>query len=170
MAPDAEGPDGGTELSQPFQIENLKSLIKLMNENQLTEIQIRDGDKEVRLVRATPTAPAVPTSSVPPDVPALGPRPETPDQWPPTPQANRIASPMVGTFYRGSSAEAEPFVTVGSRVQDDTVVCLIEAMKVFNEIHAETEGTIVEALVENGSPVEYGQALFVVQPDEGSAH
>ena len=172
MTSDAEGPDRGERASQPFRIENLNQLIKLMNENRLTEIQIRDGDKEVRLVRAAPApvpardAPVAPPT--PPDVPAVRPMPDTSGQWPPEPQGDRITSPMVGTFYSGSSPEADPYVTVGTRVEQDTVVCLIEAMKVFNEIHAETQGTIVEVLVENGTPVEYGQPLFVVEPDQAA--
>ena len=76
-----------------------------------------------------------------------------------------IKSPMVGTFYRAPSPESPPFVEVEHRLQEDTVVCIIEAMKVMNEIQAETTGIVAEALVENGSTVEYGQPLFKVAPD-----
>ncbi len=71
-----------------------------------------------------------------------------------------IKSPMVGTFYRSSSPESKPFVDVGSKIEDTTLVCIIEAMKIMNEIQAESKGTIVEILIENGQPVEYGQRLF----------
>ncbi len=71
-----------------------------------------------------------------------------------------VKSPMVGTFYRSSSPESKPFVDVGSKIEDNTLVCIIEAMKIMNEIQAETKGTVVEILVENGQPVEYGQRLF----------
>ena len=74
-----------------------------------------------------------------------------------------VASPMVGTFYRSASPEAEAFVDVGARVGEDSVVCIIEAMKVMNEIRAEVRGTVVEVLVENGEPVEFGQPLFLVK-------
>jgi acetyl-CoA carboxylase biotin carboxyl carrier protein len=74
-----------------------------------------------------------------------------------------IASPMVGTFYRSPSPDSDPFVTPGSRVSEDTVLCIIEAMKVMNEIRSEVEGEILEVLVENGEPVEFGQPLFLIQ-------
>ncbi len=76
-----------------------------------------------------------------------------------------ITSPMVGTFYRSPSPDEPPFTDVGATVTDDTTVCVVEAMKVFNEIKAETRGTIVKVLVENGSPVQYGEPLFLVKPD-----
>ncbi|HKX46443.1 MAG TPA: acetyl-CoA carboxylase biotin carboxyl carrier protein, partial [Planctomycetota bacterium] len=84
----------------------------------------------------------------------------------PAPAAGtQITSPMVGTFYRAASPDAEPFVQVGTRVVPDTVLCIIEAMKVMNEIKSEVAGTIVEILVENSDPVEYGQPLFVLRKD-----
>jgi acetyl-CoA carboxylase biotin carboxyl carrier protein len=76
----------------------------------------------------------------------------------------KIASPMVGTFYRSSSPEANAFVNVGSQVDEDTVVCIIEAMKVMNEIKAETRGTVKKILVENATPVEFGQVMFLIDP------
>jgi acetyl-CoA carboxylase biotin carboxyl carrier protein len=82
----------------------------------------------------------------------------------PSVQYTEIKAPMLGTFYRASSPDAEPFVQVGSHVENETIVCIIEAMKVFNEIAAEVRGKIVAILVENGQPVEYGQPLFRVDP------
>ncbi len=76
------------------------------------------------------------------------------------PGINYIKSPMVGTFYRSPSPESKPFVDIGSKIEDNSLVCIIEAMKIMNEIQAETKGTVVEILVENGQPVEYGQRLF----------
>ena len=76
------------------------------------------------------------------------------------PGVTYVKSPMVGTFYRASSPESKPFVDIGSKIDDNSLVCIIEAMKIMNEIQAETKGTVVEILVENGQPVEYGQRLF----------
>ena len=76
-----------------------------------------------------------------------------------------ISAPIVGTFYRAPAPDAEPYVKVGDHIEEDTVVCIIEAMKLFNEIKAEIRGTIKQILVENGQPVEYGQTLFLVEPD-----
>lgn len=81
------------------------------------------------------------------------------------PSLHRITSPMVGTFYQAASPEAEPYVKVGSKVNEDTVVCIVEAMKLFNEIEAEIKGEIVEVLVSDGQLVEYGQPLFLVKPE-----
>ena len=83
---------------------------------------------------------------------------------PPAPEGTEVKSPMIGTFYRKPSPDAEPFVEVGAKVGADTVVCIIEAMKVMNEIKAEVKGTIIEVLMEEGKPVEYGQALFRIDP------
>ena len=82
----------------------------------------------------------------------------------PPPEGTEVKSPMIGTFYRKPSPDAEPFVEVGAKVGADTVVCIIEAMKVMNEIKAEVKGTIIEVLMEEGKPVEYGQALFRIDP------
>ncbi|NBC11507.1 MAG: acetyl-CoA carboxylase biotin carboxyl carrier protein, partial [Planctomycetes bacterium] len=87
-----------------------------------------------------------------------------PDQTEPAPAGPTIDSPMVGTFYASPSPDADAFVAVGSKVKPDTVVCIVEAMKVFNEIKAEAAGEIVEILVENGAAVEYGQPLFRIKP------
>jgi len=164
MGDAVERPDAD---SQAFDLDEINQLIELMNANQLTEIQIRDGEREIRLAREAPPAPvaAPPVAlSDPGRAPAL-PSAEAPAAGIPAADHTHITSPMVGTFYQASSPEADPFVNVGSRVEKDTVVCMIEAMKVFNEIRAEAEGTIVEVLVENNTTVEYGQPLFLIEPD-----
>ena len=101
----------------------------------------------------------LPTAAVPPApaAPAAAP--------PPAPEGPEVKSPMIGTFYRRPSPDADSFVEVGSVVEPDTVVCIIEAMKVMNEIKAEVKGTIAEVLLEDGKPVEYGQALFRIEPN-----
>ncbi len=140
----------------------MEKLIALMVENDLSALQYEHGELKIELKRgcALPTtvltaAPAAPLQSA---VPA----PEPP------PDANAglvpIASPMVGTFYAAPDPESPPFVSVGATVGPDTAVCLIEAMKVFNEIKAEVSGTIEKIAVKNAEAVEYGQALFYIRP------
>ncbi len=164
--------EGGTS---PFDLEKLKALMEMMEEHGVTEISLRSGRELWRLRRGsaevvqTPPA-AAPT--VPPPTPAP-PQPTAPAGTPAEPQAGPaeeteefvyIKSPTVGTFYAAPSPDDPPFVEVGSEVQPDTIVCIVEAMKVFNQIPAEVSGTIVEVLVKNGDPVEYGQPLFKVRP------
>ena len=147
----------------------LQRLVSLMASNDLNTVDVRDGDKRIILKRGavqamTPmAAPMLMPASVPAHAPAAGAggahaaAGEEADLKP-------IKSPMVGTFYTAPSPDAKPFVAVGSTVDEDTDVCIIEAMKVFNNIKAETRGTIAKALVQNGQPVEFGQVLFLVKP------
>jgi len=140
-------------------VERIRQLIELMKENELTELEVEEPDLKIRLRRAEQYAPE---QSLPqPRTPAglIAPQEEAKDE-----ELAEIASPMVGTFYRASDPASDPFVSVGSFVESDTVVCIIEAMKVMNEIKAEVTGRIVEVLVENAHPVEYGQPLFLVEP------
>jgi len=148
-------------------LKTLKQLIKLMVDNDLTELDIQAQGGPVKLkrdsqnpgVQFVPTAmPAAPVAAAPVQS-APDPQPSTPESTGPT-----IDSPMVGTFYTASSPDAKPFVSVGDRVTPDTVVCIIEAMKVFNEIKAETSGTIEKVLVETGQSVEFDQPLFTIKP------
>jgi acetyl-CoA carboxylase biotin carboxyl carrier protein len=148
-------------------LERIKRLIDLMKENGLVELQIEHDDDKIVLKRAQPQ-PAVrdlpvvrPESYAVPEAPASANLPSV------TKQENlmEIKSPIVGTFYATPSPDSEPYVEVGSVVGPQTVVCIIEAMKVMNEIKAETEGTVVEVLVANGQAVEFGQVLFKVRPD-----
>ncbi|MFA7235257.1 MAG: acetyl-CoA carboxylase biotin carboxyl carrier protein [Phycisphaeraceae bacterium] len=150
----------------------LRELIKLMTENDLCELDLRDKDEQVTLRRASPQAAApapapgmyVPSAAAP--VAHAAPPAELPGAGATLPGGVEIKSPMVGTFYASSSPDAEPFARVGSSVGPDTVVCIIEAMKVFNEIKAETSGRIEKVLVTSGQAVEFGQPLFLVRGEE----
>jgi len=156
--------DGSVAGAGKIDLESLRQLLALMSEHDLAELEIEQEDMAVRLRKAGAAAPAaVPaaaavTAGVAP--PAGAAAPAMREEKLPT-----INSPMVGTFYTASSPEAAPFVKVGDRVAEDTVVCIIEAMKVFNEIRAEMSGTIEKGLVKNAQAVEFGQPLFVVRPD-----
>jgi acetyl-CoA carboxylase biotin carboxyl carrier protein len=105
----------------------------------------------------------LPVAAPIPATPVAAPIPATPAAAP-VPEGTEVKSPMIGTFYLKPSPDAEPFVEVGAKVDADTVVCIIEAMKVMNEIKAEVKGTIIEVLMEEGKPVEYGQGLFRIDP------
>ncbi len=148
-------------------LERIKQLIDVMRENDLVELQIEHDDDKIVLKRAQPQ-PAV--SALPMIRPESYAASETPAgaNLPPVAKQEdlvEIKSPIVGTFYATPSPDSEAYVEVGSAVDPQTVVCIIEAMKVMNEIKAETEGTIVEVLVTNGQAVEFGQVLFKVRPD-----
>lgn len=159
-----------------MKIEEIKTIVKLMSENDLTEFKIEAEDMHLcirrglqggvaPIVQAAPmvqAAPivqaaiaAAPVAAAPVAAPAAAPAAID--------KAKVIESPIVGTFYRAASPGAEPFVKVGSKVEADTVVCIVEAMKVMNEIKAEKSGVIKEILVENGQPVEFGQPLFILE-------
>jgi acetyl-CoA carboxylase biotin carboxyl carrier protein len=141
-----------------------------MQEGDLNELTYVHGDVEVRLVRRTPAAPvlaaapmpvaALPAAAAPP-APAASAGPAAPA--PAADPGEVFRSPMVGTFYRRANPEADNYVNPGDAVQAETVLCLIEAMKVFNEIKAEFRGTILEALVQDGETVEYNQPLFRIR-------
>ncbi len=163
-------------------IRKLKELVKLMVENDLSEMDLRDADETVALKRPGVAPPVVSYSAgggVPQviHVPAqaagtaanvsAAPAAAVPGASPPQPTVKlpAIESPMVGTFYRAAGPGKPDFVAAGQKVTADSTVCLIEAMKIFNEIKAEQAGTIVEVLVENGKAVEFGQRLFTIQPD-----
>lgn len=156
-----------------MKIEEIKTIVKLMSDHDLTEFKIeaeeynlcirRGGNVPAQIV--TQVAPAV--AALPAAAPAPAPAPAASAAAAPASEAasapvETIDSPLVGTFYRASSPEAQPFVKVGDKVTPDTIVGIIEAMKVMNEIKAEKSGVIKEIVVENGQPVEYGEALFVI--------
>lgn len=155
-------------------LKDIKVIVDLMKKNAVSEFEMEEGDFKIKLKResskprkgetvvvqeAAPVilpAAAVPVAAAPaPAAPAATP--------PPAPEGPEVKSPMIGTFYRRPSPDADSFVEVGSVVEPDTVVCIIEAMKVMNEIKAEVKGTIAEVLLEDGKPVEYGQALFRIE-------
>jgi acetyl-CoA carboxylase biotin carboxyl carrier protein len=158
----------------PMDVGMLEQLVKLMASNDLNTVDVRDGDRRVVLKRGAPVSPvtyAAPVHHAAPQ-PAAASRSESSSSA--TPQAaipaaddtaglHAIKSPMVGTFYAAGSPDAKPFVSVGTVVDEDTDVCIIEAMKVFNNIKAETRGTVAKVLVTNGQTVEFGQTLFLVK-------
>ena len=155
-------------------LKKIKKLIEIMKENDLVEVEIKHDDDKIFLKRAQPQQPAV---GIPMMRPEPGAAPVSPEIIEPASQSSgpqavpgeedlvEIKSPIVGTFYATPSPDSEPYVDIDTEVGPQTVVCIIEAMKVMNEIKAETTGTIVEILVTNGQAVEYGQVLYKVRPD-----
>ena len=152
-------------------LKDIKAIIDLMKKNSITEFELEEKDSKLRLKRGlNGGAPAPPagddsSSQLPMPVqmaaPMVGGTPAAPA---PNTGEIDIKSPMIGTFYRSPSPEAGPYLDVGSEVGPETVACIIEAMKVMNEIKAETRGVIVEVLAQNGKPVEFGKPLFAVRP------
>jgi len=154
-----------------FDVRKIRRLVELMKEYELSEVDLQQGDTRIQLRRGGETAAVVPGLRPPYAAPEPAPRPaETPPAATPPPAEAKveeehivfIRSPMVGTFYAASDPDSPPYVQVGDPVGPETVVCIVEAMKVFNQIPAEISGTIVAVLVENGEPVEYGQPMFKV--------
>lgn len=149
-------------------IRKLKELVRLMVENDLSELDLKDQEETVTIKRGVTGAPMVAAAAPmafarPAALPATD---GEPGEAAPASDAGLIAveSPMVGTFYSAANPESPPFVQVGASVSSGTVVCLIEAMKVFNEIKSEVAGTIERVLVNSGDAVEFGQKLFLVRP------
>jgi acetyl-CoA carboxylase biotin carboxyl carrier protein len=143
-------------------LRKLKKLIDLVQESGIAELEITEGEEKVKIVKggvvsmaAAPTAvlavPAAATAAAPASRPATGGQ-----------EGHVVKAPMVGTFYRSSSPDAKPFVEVGQAVKEGDTICIIEAMKLMNEIEADASGTVKAILVENGQPVEYGQPLFIL--------
>jgi acetyl-CoA carboxylase biotin carboxyl carrier protein len=155
----------GLGVGDIFDVRKVRRLVELMKEHDLAEIDLRQGDQRIRLRRgadpyiATGPAPVVvaPAAAV-----AASSQTATPAAAASDAHLTVIKSPMVGTFYSSPNPESPAFVKVGDHVGPESVVCIIEAMKVFNEIQAETSGQLVAVLVENGQPVEFGQPLFKV--------
>ena len=148
-----------TSINGPFDLDQVRELIEMMEKYDLTEVCLRRGDEKWRLRRGTKDALQVAAPVAAP----LSITPEPP-QEPQSDGSVEITSPTVGTFYASPTPDDAPFVQVGTTVDPDTVVCIIEAMKVFNQIPAETSGTITKVLVNNGDPVEFGQPLYRVRP------
>jgi acetyl-CoA carboxylase biotin carboxyl carrier protein len=151
-----------------FDVRKVRRFIELMNEHDLSEVDLRQGDQRIRLRRGPETvtvAGATPAMTTPAAAPA-SPKPtgETPAA---AEDANSLVvrSPMVGTFFTAASPDSPPFVKVGDQVGPESTVCIVEAMKVFNEIPAECSGKIAAVLATNGQSVEYGQPLFRVTPN-----
>lgn len=151
-------------------LRKLKTLIDLVSESSISELEITEAEGKVRIVKATaPIAVATPAAVTLASVPVAAPvvaaaAAPAATEAPGTPSADKvIKSPMVGTFYRSASPGAKPFVEVGSAVKEGEPVCIIEAMKIMNEIEADLGGTIARILCENGQAVEFGQPLFVLE-------
>ena len=155
-----------------MELKDIKAIIDLMKKNSITEFELERQDSRIRLKRGTgnsivqqaddsPTMIPMPTPATGMVPPVIAP--------PPLPVVNtgevEIKSPMIGTFYRSPSPEAATYVEVGAEVSAETVVCIIEAMKVMNEIKAEARGVITQVLIENAKPVEFGQPLFKIRPN-----
>ena len=145
--------------------DEIKQIVQLMQENDLSEFELEREGFRIVMRKAKPeiiTHHSVPIAA--PQVIASGPGGEKAEKAAPEEDENYevIKSPMVGTFYTSPSPDSDPYVRIGDQVGEDTVVCILEAMKVMNEIKAEVRGKIVDILVENAEPVEYGQALFKV--------
>lgn len=155
-------------------LKDIKAIVDLMKKNSITEFELERQDFKIRLKRGIgPGAPIYEEQAQvayyqPPQIPAPVVQPQQPQTVPaseqPATNEIEIKSPMIGTFYRAPSPESAPYVDVGTEVHPDTVVCIIEAMKVMNEIKAEVHGIITKVLVENAKPVEFGQPLFKVKP------
>ena len=153
------------------EIDKIRELVTMMVEHELTEVELRDGEECVVIKRGSPPqaapvvaiAPAVP--SVTPPSPASQAAPSAVETGPvPTEGLLTIRSPMVGTFYASPDPDASSFVSIGSPVEPDTIVCIIEAMKVFNEIKAEVSGVVERILVKDEQAVEFGQPIIMVRP------
>ncbi|MBB5419285.1 acetyl-CoA carboxylase biotin carboxyl carrier protein [Paraburkholderia atlantica] len=152
-------------------LRKLKTLIDLVSESGISELEVTEGEGKVRIVKNAPPVYVQPSASYAApqfpqaapaavEAPAAASAPATPAAA--APQGHVVTSPMVGTFYRAPSPGADPFVQVGDTVKEGQTICIIEAMKLLNEIEADKSGVVKEILVENGQAVEYGQPLFVV--------
>src|SRR5574339_1305519 len=144
-------------------LRKLKKLIDLVQESGIAELEITEGEEKVKIVKGGRAA-AMPDPAGFSSPVAESPRPTSAPAAapaePPAPDEQLVKAPMVGTFYRASSPDAKPFVEVGQSVKKGDTVCIIEAMKLMNEIEADVSGTVQAVLAENGQPVEYGQPLF----------
>jgi len=149
-------------------IRKVKKLIELLEESGVAEIEIKEGEESVRISRASPPAPMMaapapmPAPAAAAPAPAAAPAVEEAAGGSGLPEGHVVKSPMVGTFYRAPSPGATPFVEVGQQVNAGDTLCIIEAMKLLNQIEADKAGTIKAILVENGQPVEYDEPLFVI--------
>ena len=158
-------------------IKDIRRIIEMMKENELSEFELEDEGFRIAIKRSHGTDPRVMVSSPPASAHLMMPHPPPatipippPDSGAAEPRSSededlhKVSSPMVGTFYRSSTPDSDPFVSVGSEVDEDSVICIVEAMKVMNEIKAETRGVIRKILVDNATPVQFGQPLFLVEP------
>ena len=145
-------------------LRKLKTLIDLVSESNVSELEITEAEGKVRIVKSSgaPVVMQQPAMAMM-AAPVAGVAAVAEAAAPAAPAGHIVKSPMVGTYYRASSPGAKPFVEVGSVVKEGDAICIVEAMKILNEIDADKSGTITQMLVENGQPVEYGQPLFVIE-------
>src|SRR3954470_1073870 len=146
-------------------LRKLKKLIDLVQESGIAELEITEGEEKVKIVKGGVVNMAAPAAMVatPAAAAAAAPAPAPTSAEPPEGQEGHVVkAPMVGTFYRSASPDAKPFVEVGQAVKEGDTICIIEAMKLMNEIEADASGNVKAILVENGQPVEYGQPLFIL--------
>jgi acetyl-CoA carboxylase biotin carboxyl carrier protein len=150
-------------------LRKLKTLIDLVSESNISELEITEAEGKVRIVKGGPAgAPMAPLAYAPAAAPALAPASVAgsaapPAESPAEPAGKVIKSPMVGTFYRSASPGAKPFVELGDSIKSGQPVCIIEAMKIMNEIESDCDGKVVRLLCDNGEAVEFGQPLFIVE-------
>ncbi|TFH32165.1 MAG: acetyl-CoA carboxylase biotin carboxyl carrier protein [Deltaproteobacteria bacterium] len=144
-------------------LKEIREILELLKGSDVSEFELGRGDTVLKLRRGPANVPA----AVPPPAPAAPTRPaeEPAAPVPPKPTYKEILSPIVGTFYRSPAPDAAPFVEVGSRVVKGQVLCIVEAMKIMNQIESDTTGTVAAIIVENAQPVAYGQALFHITPE-----
>jgi acetyl-CoA carboxylase biotin carboxyl carrier protein len=150
-----------------FEPDYIEKLAKIISDNGLTEISLEDGEQAITIRKDLPeviaTAPIAPPM-LPPQAAPVAPAPSAaPSAETPAPKGKAITSPMVGTFYSAPSPDAEPFVEIGKTISEGDVVCIIEAMKLMNEIKSEQSGKVTQICVQNGDPIEFGQVLMYVE-------
>ena len=150
-------------------LRKLKTLIDLVSESNVSELEITEAEGKVRIVKSPPVGAAAPvTYNMGPVPTAPGGAPQAVEVAPVAaapvePSGHVVKSPMVGTFYRASSPGSKPFVEIGDTIKEGETICIVEAMKILNEIEADKSGTVTQILVENGQAVEYGQPLYVIE-------
>jgi acetyl-CoA carboxylase biotin carboxyl carrier protein len=149
-------------------LRKLKTLIDLVSESNVSELEITEAEGKVRIVKSVPASASAPVTynMAPAAAPAAAPVAPSSDAVvvaaPAVAEGHTVTSPMVGTFYRASSPGAKPFVEVGDTIKEGETICIVEAMKILNEIEADKTGTVTRILVDNGEAVEYGQPLYII--------
>ncbi len=144
-------------------LRKIKTLIDLVQQSGIDELEISEGEERVRISRGRPAGPAHAMAPVQVVAPPAEAAPAAAPAEPAAPEGHAVKSPMVGTFYRSAAPGAKPFVEIGQAVKAGDTVCIIEAMKLLNEIESDQDGIIKVILAENGQPVEYGQPLFILE-------
>ena len=145
-----------------FDKKYIEEITELLCKNELSEIYLKDGEKEIS-IRKDATSVSTSAAPIATQVPVAAQKTASDDAAAPINKGRAITSPMVGTFYKSPSTDAKPFIEIGSTVKEGQVVCIIEAMKLMNEIEADVSGKVVEICVEDGQPVEFGQVLIYVE-------